>query len=330
MLFGSYRFHCRFESEAQLPPYKGSTLRGVFGNALKEAVGCRQTRTDCRACADKNNCLYVLVFETQLNDHLPRSKHTPEPPHPFVIEPPLDTATHYQAGQSLDFGLMLFGEVNHSLPYFIYAFERMGRAGIGRKTNGAGGTYRLCEVSMAEIRIFDGHTQTFQATPQPKTLNITPCAPGEKAFETLAVTLETPLRLKFNNKLHPELPFHVLVRALLRRASSLLGVYGGGEPSLDYPALVRQAEQVCMAENHLRWIDWRRYSFRQNDEMFLGGMLGSVTYRDVPADFLPLLEFGALTHIGKQTAFGLGKIELAAEPARKNLGAGCMPVKGAL
>jgi hypothetical protein len=35
MQYGKYQFSCFFETEAELPPYKGSTFRGVFGIALK-------------------------------------------------------------------------------------------------------------------------------------------------------------------------------------------------------------------------------------------------------------------------------------------------------
>jgi hypothetical protein len=34
MLYGKYQFVCRFQDDASLPCYKGSTFRGVFGRAL--------------------------------------------------------------------------------------------------------------------------------------------------------------------------------------------------------------------------------------------------------------------------------------------------------
>ncbi len=49
MLYGNYRFHCRFDAAAELPPYKGSTFRGVFGHALKRVV-CALKRQECPAC----------------------------------------------------------------------------------------------------------------------------------------------------------------------------------------------------------------------------------------------------------------------------------------
>ena len=42
--------------------------------------------------------------------------------------------------------------------------------------------------------------------------------------------------------------------------------------------------------------------------MNLGGLTGAVTYKGPLDEFLPLIEFSEMVHIGKQTSFGLGKI----------------------
>ena len=44
--------------------------------------------------------------------------------------------------------------------------------------------------------------------------------------------------------------------------------------------------------------------------MLMGGMVGNVTYSGDLAEFLPLIRFCEKTHLGKQTSFGLGKIEI--------------------
>ena len=126
----------------------------------------------------------------------------------------------------------------------------------------------------------------------------------------IKLTIETPLRLKFNNKLQADLPFHLLVRAMLRRVSSLMNAYGDGEPDLDYRGLVQRAENVCMVENNLSWYDWQRYSFRQDVKMLMGGIVGSITYEGAVDEYLTLVKFCEQVHIGKQTTFGLGKIKM--------------------
>ncbi len=132
MIYGKYQFLCHLENEALLPSYKGSTFRGVFGRALKKVV-CALKRQPCRDCLLKGRCVYALVFETSLAVQLPDGSKVSSPAHPYVIEPPLTTEKHFVQGSSFDFNLLLFGEVNKSLPYFIYAFDQMGKIGIGKK-----------------------------------------------------------------------------------------------------------------------------------------------------------------------------------------------------
>ena len=132
MIYGNYRFLCRLENDAVLPFYKGSTFRGVFGIALKKVV-CALKRQACESCLLKSRCLYTQVFETSLAVDPPAALRGSAVPHPFVIEPPLTGDTDFETDSQLDCNLLLFGEVNRSLPYFIYAFDRMGRIGIVRK-----------------------------------------------------------------------------------------------------------------------------------------------------------------------------------------------------
>jgi CRISPR/Cas system endoribonuclease Cas6 (RAMP superfamily) len=43
--------------------------------------------------------------------------------------------------------------------------------------------------------------------------------------------------------------------------------------------------------------------------MQFGGVVGSVAYQGYLSEFLPLMDLAEKLHIGKQSTFGLGKIE---------------------
>jgi hypothetical protein len=43
---------------------------------------------------------------------------------------------------------------------------------------------------------------------------------------------------------------------ILRRVSSLMAAYNGGEPDVDYRGLVHRAQQVAIARFDLQWVDW--------------------------------------------------------------------------
>ena len=204
---------------------------------------------------------------------------------------------------------MLFGPFNARLPYFVYAFAEAGAIGIGKKVNGRRGRFRLEHIEAAGQMIYTDTDQKLSGFETARELNLETASvvrqPGRKDAVTLV--FETPLRIKYRNHLAPELPFHVLVRALLRRIATLEKAFGDGEPDLDYRGLVERAKMVRTAENRLAWFDWRRYSTRQQQEMLMGGMLGSVTYEGDIGEYLPLIDYCAKVHVGKQTTFGLGR-----------------------
>jgi len=301
MLYGKYSFACELESTAKLPFYKGSALRGVFGRALKKTV-CALRQQQCDACLLNTRCLYAAVFET------PVTSRSSDTPHPFVLEPPLIPETEFPAGAPFDFSLLLFGEANKSLPYFVYAVDQMGRLGIGARQNGMRGRFRLASVKHGRKTIYDVERKKLLLPPALETLAPTP-HPSDNKVKTLTLAIETPLRMKTQNRLTAGLPFHVLVRGMLRRVSSLMKYYAEGEPPLDYKGLVQRAMDIQATANNLQWFDWRRYSFRQDNEMLMGGITGSVTYEGELNEFMPLVRFCEKAHVGKQTSFGLGKIK---------------------
>jgi len=308
MKYGKYHFFCVMKNDAYLPQYKGSTFRGVFGRALKKVV-CALKQQECSQCLLKQRCIYALAFETSISlKNTPQSSRIASPPHPFVLEPPLTTKTKFSKGDLLDFNLLLFGEMNNSLPYFIYAFDQMGKIGIGKKNEGKRGRFILKEVKGNNCVIYAATDKKMHNITKPEVLSIdnTTCTVEPKAC--LKLTLKTPLRLKFENRLKADLPFHVLVRSMLRRISSLFNCYGKGEPPLDYRGLVQRAASVKTFDSNLKWFDWCRYSSRQNKSMLMGGMTGSVTYKGNIAEYLPVVELCEKVHLGKQTSFGLGQI----------------------
>ncbi len=307
MLFGEYHFHGVLEDDALLPPYKGSTFRGVFGHALK-AVTCALKHQPCPACLLRPQCVYAQVFEL-LPDH--RVQDTPQPPHPFVIEPPLDPRTNLSQGEKFDFTLLLFGWANQYLPYFVYAFQEMGKMGLGRHLQGRRARFRLLTVRSPTTGVL--YSQEEGTLRPGKTLALALEEPTSASREVseLTLTLVTPLRLKFQNRLQAELPFHVLLRAVLRRVAALFTYYGEGEPNLDYRGLVQRAQEVQVVRAELAWQDWERYSSRQAQAMRLGGLVGEITYRGALGEYLPLLRLAEQVHVGKNTTFGLGLVRVS-------------------
>lgn len=302
---GKYLFKCQLLDDAVLPPYKGSTFRGAFGVALKRVV-CAVRENNCDACLLKPRCIYARIFETK-DSPADVPQKVAAPPHPYVIEPPLTRQCQFKAGESFHFTLLLFGEANEYLPYFVYAFEAMGEQGIGKRVGERRARFTLTCIEMDGKAIYDVQRRKLAAGAT-RPLALAP--PSEEASPgRLTLRFQTPLRLKFENQLSADLPFHLLVRAMLRRISSLFAFHGTGEPALDYRGLVFQAKEVATSSSTLHWLEWERYSNRHQQTMLMGGMAGNVSYEEVPAHYLPLVELCRILHIGKQSSFGLGQFD---------------------
>lgn len=164
------------------------------------------------------------------------------------------------------------GEANQRLPYFIYALDQMGRIGLGRKIAGRRGNFCLEKVLSRGRHIYSGSEGKISSNNA--CTELVPLAPDHGLSAAVALTFHflTPLRLKHRNSLSTLLPFHVLVRSMLRRASFLLETFGSEDLQVDFKGMVRRAEAVQIRENRLQWEDWRRYSSRQEQSMKLGGL----------------------------------------------------------
>ena len=305
MLFGKYDFHSVFTGDAVLPPYKGSTFRGAFGVALKR-VTCALKQRDCSGCPLTHRCVYFQVFENSSTDGGGRNTNTP---HPFVIEPPETKNQLFYEGDEFNFSLLLFGLANSYLPYFVYAFEEMGSVGLGKHIEGKRPGFNLKRVNSNSKEVYNSADRNV-VTGSEIELPFDHDPINDDGDIELSIKLETPLRLKFENSLNAELPFHVLVRAMLRRIASLNEHFSSGEPPLDYKGLVNRALQITTFKSSIRWLDWTRFSNRQQSRMQFGGLVGEVTYSGRLSEFISLVKYCEIVHLGKATTFGLGKIRL--------------------
>ncbi len=304
-----FRFDLEVIDALTLPAYKGATLRGGFGYAFKKMV-CKQADwRACNPCQGGNDCPYGYIFETSVPPDSQVLTSLREVPIPFVLEPALDDLrTAYFPGNLLSFNLFLIGRAIQYLPYFLLAFEELGRAGLG-KDGGRAVLKRIQALhpwrSDSEL-IFDG----VEVHVSRRDLTVTPAEIAARAAafhpQRLAIDFFTPTRIKHRDQYVTQSDFHILVRALARRISSLAYFHTGVLWQTDFNAIFDAAAQVQTLRQQVSWSDWDRYSTRQQQRMHLGGFAGWAEYEGDLQPFLPLLALGELTHVGKATVFGHG------------------------
>lgn len=289
-----------------LPPYKGSTLRGGFGHVFRR-IACSQPGQECSGCMLAQSCPYALIFEPAPPPSSAVLKNYSDIPRPFVIEPPLETKTQYAPGETLAFQLVLIGQAIQYLPYFVLAFKELGHVGLGkgRLPFVLAGVEAVDSVSGKAVPIYDSSTNRIAPAQYQRTLAelASHCPEGE----LLTLQFKTMTRLKYEQSLVREIPFHVLVRNLLRRISTLYYFYHGYEMvEADYKGLIERVAKVRTVASDLRLVDWERYSQRKDVKMNMGGLIGQVCYEGDWQEFWPLVRLGEVVHVGKGCVFGLG------------------------
>jgi hypothetical protein len=309
-----YRFTLAARDPIHLPPFKGSALRGGFGHAFKSMVCFQPEVKTCAGCLLRYNCPYPYVFETLVPPDSDVLRSNERVPLPLIIEPPLDRHTSYAPGEALTFGVTLVGKAADFLAYFVIAFQELGRRGLGRER----GRFRLAQV--VAVNPLNGEEMPVFDEAQPTHIRVGLLPVDSDAITARAaalppdrITLDflTPTRLKHQGRwVEAGPPFHVLVKTLLGRISSLSYFHCGHKLEADFRGLIDRAEAVCMAPSQTEWQDWSRFSGRQKQRVEMGGLVGRVTYAGDLRDYLPLLALGEWVHVGKGTVFGNGQYRI--------------------
>ncbi len=308
-----FRFDLEAVEPLHLPPYKGSTLRGGFGYAFKKMVCGEGDWRACTPCKRGNDCPYGYIFETSVPKDSEVLRSLQEVPLPFVIEPPLDRRQSYASGDRLAFHVVLVGRAINYLPYFLLAFQELGRMGISKPP----GRYVLQRImavhpweSTQEI-VYDGVDVHVGGRDLSVGYAEVAAWAADLPADRLTLQFLTPTRIKHNDRFAERPDFHVLVRALLRRISSLAYFHCGQLWEADFRGLIAAAEAVQTAQMDVKWVDWERYSTRQQQRMNLGGFVGEATYAGDLSRFQTLLTLGGLAHVGKATVFGHGQYQMS-------------------
>ncbi|RMF87985.1 MAG: CRISPR system precrRNA processing endoribonuclease RAMP protein Cas6 [Nitrospirae bacterium] len=306
-----FRFTLEAQANIELTDFAGTVVRGGFGVAFKRTA-CPLRRQPCETCLLSASCVYLQVFETPAPEGGPLLPRGGKAPRPFVLEPP-EEGHRFAPGDTFTVGLTLVGRAEAHLPYFVYAFRRLGEMGIGRGR----GRYRLARLELHNPGeppepLLEGEGGRLVSGPYLEPLPPIPPVPAGGVGEgRVTVRYHTPMRLKEGGRYGARPTFPILVKHLLRRLSLLAACHEGRPPVLDHRAWIEAAGRVATVAEELTWRDPERYSTRQRSRMRLGGWVGQATYAGPWEPFRPLLAAARLLHVGQGATFGHGRLTFA-------------------
>jgi len=306
--FAHYEITLRVEERLRLPLYKGSALRGSFGETLKRLC-CFQDPSTCNARPPLCTCPYGFIFSPKSPQQGNRYREGDEIARPFVIRPPIDARRDYQPQESLTFHLILFGKAIDYLPYFLVTFRELPLIGIAphRGKVKLHEVWGIDEISGLKQRVYSAADQLVRNIDLTMSWEklIHPALPS--SLNRLTVHYQTNTILKYMGKEVRQIEFHILIGRLLQRVETLMGLYTDISPDFEAKRLINEAKDVAIFRDQTRWNRWTRYSSSQRQEISMDGVVGDITYAGNLAPFLPLLLLGQYTHVGKGCVFGLGQ-----------------------
>ncbi len=285
MTLGTYRFNLELTGPVSLPAFKGDVFHRLLGWGLG------------RVSSGMGN----HFFRPRPPPGWPRNWQTP--PKPFLLIPSLDEARQYGSGDTLELGITLFGLATQHLSLILAALET---AGSHPGLSHGKGRFRILSVEQITPRglsTLHADGQWLRMSEPVSAADIFVSAPADR--DHLTLYLLTRLRLKARGVLARRgPPLAVLCERLLGRLNTLAVMYCGGPlltPAMKHE-LITLAGLAAIMEDDTCWSDWSR---DQGTTRF-GGLLGRITYGNVPGTLLPWLCLGQWTGVGGKTSFGLG------------------------
>lgn len=243
-------------------------------------------------------------------------------PHPYVIEPPLPEHGHpcswestdtgripvlregkrfWQPGDSLVFGLVLLGKGTSVLPYLMFALRLLAERGLGVSRH----PFWLARVETEKgEKVYDG--QTGRMLPFGNTSAFADLIVPDSS--DIILRFYTPTRLVQKGVIDRKLLPSNVIMSLARRIEALLHFHAQIPlAQLELRSLATLAESIFVEDSHLTFTDWERYSNRQKQKIQMGGMTGTVVWRNVPKPVAALLQAGEYLHVGKGAVMGMGR-----------------------
>ena len=282
-------------------------LRSVLGYNLR-SMACISHKNQCPDCMYYKTCAYSYIFETIISQNNEVHSGTNRASHPFIFSK-IDYTTVEKGvgfGTDISFTVTLLGKAISFLPYIYAAFSKAGDNGLFKERI----QYEIKDVIINGESILidknnlntDFESCLWKYSPEQK---------GNPLVEKeILIELKTPLRFKSNGQYTMDFTSLGFMNCLFRRLKACCVLYGIFEDDFLYNGKYLASTDLTIVERNLKWVDSPHYSSRQKNSMELGGLTGTFKMRGPFSEFdLALLDFATIFNAGKNTNFGLGRID---------------------
>lgn len=276
-----------------LPPYLGSTVRGIMGHCIRD-FECTEPDLKCIQCQKKDTCLYVKYFSNTGKDGGAIN--------PYTIHVIKDGKTEWREGDECEFDLTLYGYAAEQPGIYLDAIISMQKCGWGAE-----------KIPFQLNRIVNKQTNQLiyaQGKTWIRNLGNYEIKAEERDAKCVLVSFDTPLRIVKGKELCNLPTFSDLIRFICGRMSLISQVCGNQKIEWNEQAILEQSEKINIADSKLRFVDFKRYSINQKDNRLeLPAVEGFIIYEGNLRYLVPILEAGKQFHVGKNATIGFGHYE---------------------
>ncbi len=309
--YNKYTFHLTLEREIAFRSPASFIFRNNIGLQLRKLT-CILRRSECGSCIINKTCIYSSVFETTIDKDNEIIRGRDKASHPYIVYS--DTPTGVKTKQ-VNIDITLIGVAVDYFPYILLALINTGKSGILSQRIHFDIDNVLCRGQYALNKKGD-----YCENIDPLIWDWDKNLDGEnnKSVKDLELALLSPLRVKYKGKYISRLTYKDIIFYAAQRLNMLDNLFGNGSLLLngliaDLVGFMEKASIGKELSSDLKWNDYSRFSARQNQSMRLGGLMGIIRITGTFSGAeLSLLKAAELFHIGKNTSFGLGRIEIHA------------------
>jgi len=313
ILYTKYRFFIHFVDPIFFGVEPNFIFRSIIGKHL-HSLCCIRRSLQCKDCTLSGSCAYAILFETPIKFESVELKGRSSGTHPYVmsIHKP-DGSVFFiddpDNGNLRDFiiEVVVCELAIPSFSYFFTALYNAGKDGLFKER-------KKYTITSIETKI-----ETYY--PSGDSIRLSPYI--EKWESDLDDTLDkynmeikflTPFRYVEKGTIsEPVDGFHV-INSAARRMRILTELYGHNYIPFSYEKKFLQEPYIKVLERKLVWKESSRYSAKQGTVMLLGGFLGNIKLEGrFSKSMIDMIDGVSLFHIGKNTAFGFGKVEVKKE-----------------